>query len=102
MEGIFRRMRANVRLKISMFRKYVAYAVIPAIVSLALADRAVIDNYPGAPIDPTAPQPPTWMVCWHVVSFFGLLIISLISIPRWQSFAGLLAWVFFIYVASKI
>ena len=33
---------ANMRVKYSTFRKYVAYAVIPAIVSLALADRVMI------------------------------------------------------------
>jgi hypothetical protein len=94
-------MKANMRVNFSVIQKYVAYAVIPMFVSLALADRVMIDNYPGAPIDPTAPQPPTWMVWWHVISFFGLLIISLISIPRWQSFVGLLLWGLFIYVASK-
>lgn len=84
-----------------MLRRYIAYAVIPAIASLALADRVMIDQYPGARIDPMAPQPPTWMVYWHIISFFGLLITSLVSIPRWQSFVGLLALGGLIYIASK-
>src|SRR5215212_6758156 len=57
-------MGANSRVKISMLRKYMTYAVIPAIASLALADRVMIDKYPGARIDPMAPQPATWMVYW--------------------------------------
>jgi hypothetical protein len=95
-------MRTNMRVKISKLRNFCAYAVIPAIISLALADRLLVDNYPAARIYREAPQPPAWLVWWHAISFIGLLIISLISIPRWQSFAGLLAWVFFLYVASKI
>ena len=89
------------QVKISMLRKYIAYAVIPSIGSLALADRMMIDKFPGARVDLMAPQPPTWMVYWHVISFFALLITSLVSIPHWQAFVGLLALVGFIYIASK-
>ena len=88
-------------LSISALRKLAAWAVIPAFVSLVLAHEILITKYP-APIDyysdSSVPQLVLW---WRNGSLLTVLLLSLISIPKWQSLLGLGGVMVFLYFALK-
>jgi len=65
------------------------------IVSLMLAEKYLSSNF-VYPYNPHAP-PPGWALGWRLISFFAVVILSLISLPRWQSILGVLTALLFIY-----
>jgi hypothetical protein len=86
---------------LSKARKIAAWTVIPAFFSLIYAHNILITKYP-APIDYYAnSSEPQMVLWWRNASLLLVLFVSLLSIPRWQSFVGLLATGIFLYFALK-
>jgi hypothetical protein len=82
-------------------RKYLAWAIIPVFASLMIAHEILITKYPRTIGYSFAPEPPAWLLWWRNVSLFFVFLGSLLTLPRWQSFLGLLALGAFLYFALK-
>jgi hypothetical protein len=65
------------------------------IASLLLAEKYLSSNF-VYPYNPHVP-PSRWELGWRLVSFFGVILLTLISLPRWQSIVGILTVLLFIY-----
>jgi uncharacterized membrane protein len=72
-----------------------SWSVLVMIASLLLAEKYLSSNY-VYPYIPHAP-PSRWELGWRLVSFFGVIVFSLISLPRWQSILGVVTILLFIY-----
>jgi hypothetical protein len=88
-------------LRIKKARRVVAWISLLFAASLLISHNMII-GYPGAIGYQGAPRPPRWMYEWRYWSLMLTLILSLISLPRWQSFVGLGIAVVFLYFESLI
>lgn len=85
-------------------RRIAAWLVIPALISLYLANQNLIKSYPSGAIwmvrDSGMPRPSlfVWLLWWRNTSFLLALAASLISLPRWQSVLGIVGLILFMYL----
>ena len=83
---------------VANLRTFSAWTLLLAIVSLFISSYWISENYPGMWYAPSPPAPPPGMIRWRMISFEAVLIGSLSSIPKWQSwigFASMFVWAFF-------
>jgi hypothetical protein len=85
----------------STLRKFAAWAVIPAFISLVIAHEIIITKYPSAIGYSSAPRLPQWLLWWRNGGLLTVVLFSLISIPKWQSLLGLSGVIIYLYFALK-
>lgn len=85
---------------VSSIRTVTAWLVIVALVSM-LAAEEMIRGYPRPwPGDFPMPAALQWIIYWRNVSLLALVILIVVSIPRWQSLIGIAALaIFFAFFA---
>jgi hypothetical protein len=83
-------------------RNVATQLIAPMIVSLFVATYFIESRYPTYISATGGPRGPEWMYHWRVLSALMVLVFSLLSLPRWQSFAGLLSLIFLAYMARGI
>ena len=83
--------------KFSKFRDIATRLIAPLIVIFFVSHYFIEASYPSSIAMTGGPRGPDWI--YHLQTLNGLLIVvfSLIALPRWQSFAGLLSQAIFIY-----
>jgi hypothetical protein len=71
--------------------------IAPLIVIFFVSSYFIESRYPAVISMTGGPRGPEWI--YHLRALNGLLILvfSLVSLPRWQAFAGLLSLVIFLY-----
>jgi hypothetical protein len=80
---------------IKKIRDVSSWAALVMIASLLMAEKFLSSRF-VYPYNPNEP-PPAWALNWRLGSVCLLLVLSLISLPRWQSILGLLTLVLFVY-----
>jgi hypothetical protein len=83
-------------------RNVATQLIAPMIVSFYVASYFIESRYPTSIAATGGPRGPEWMYYWRLVSALMVLMFSLLSLPRWQSFAGFLSLVFFAYMERGI
>jgi hypothetical protein len=78
-------------------RSRALWLIAPTVVSLFVSSYVIESNYPGEISSVGGPRAPEWMYYWRLSSLLLLLLFSLVSLPRWQSFAGLVCILIFFF-----
>jgi hypothetical protein len=69
-------------------RRRLAWAIIPAFGVLLIAHEILITQYPRTIGYSFAPEPPASLLWLRNVSLIVVLVASLLTLPRWQSFCA--------------
>jgi hypothetical protein len=94
---------STVRLWASRVRSVAAWLVLPAFVSMFVANKQLNTKYPG-PFPAYLPRPGEleWLLWWRNWSLIALVVCALVSLPRWQSLVGLGALLLFFLLFGGI
>jgi hypothetical protein len=83
---------------LTTIRKYTKWLIFLAIINLLIADSIAESNFPREiTYAGGGPKPPAWLANWGIISIWLVLLLSLISLPKWQSFLGIAF--LFVYLA---
>jgi hypothetical protein len=83
--------------KFSKFRDVATRLIAPLIVVFFVSAYFIESRYPVAISATGGPRGPEWIYQCHVANGLLILVFSLVALPRWQGFAGLLSLVIFAY-----
>ena len=83
--------------KFSKVRNVATRLIVPLIVIFVVLTYFIESKYPVAISMAGGPRGPGWMYDCRTLDGLLLLVFSLLALPRWQAFAGLLTLVFFAY-----
>ena len=83
--------------KFSRIRDVVTRLIAPLIVIFFVSSYFIEANYPAVISATGGPRGPEWIYHWRTLNGLLIVVFSLIALPRWQSFAGLLSQVIFLY-----
>jgi len=91
------------RLWISRVRKVAAWLIIPVLASAFIAHQVIISKY-ILPWPYGAPRPRNldMLLLWRNGSLLLAVFCVLVSLPRWQSIAGLIGIIMFFYFFGSI
>ena len=78
-------------------RPAASWLIALAVISLFISSYAIESHYPGEISSVGGPRAPEWMYYWRLSSLLLLLLLSLVSLPKWQSFAGFVCVVIFFF-----
>jgi hypothetical protein len=86
------------RIWFTRIRTVAAWLVIPAFLSMYIANEQLNNTYPGGPWPSWVERPKglELMLMWRNYSLIIMLVASLISIPRWQSIVGIVGLALFL------
>ena len=89
---------SNFRHWITRIRTVAAWLVLPAFLSMYIANEQLNSTYPGGPWPSGLERPRVLelMLMWRNYSLLVVLGASLISIPHWQSIIGIVGLVIFL------
>ena len=76
--------------------------IAPLIVIFFVASYFIESKYPASIAMTGGPRGPEWIYQGHLVNALLILVFSLLALPRWQAFAGLLSQVIFAYMHRGI
>jgi hypothetical protein len=78
-------------------RKRTAWVVLFAVISLLVSHYCIEKSYPTTIAYSGGPRAVEWMYYWRAISLIITFLLSLLTIPRWQSIIGIIGtlWVFF-------
>lgn len=71
--------------------------IAPAIVIFFVSSYFIESSYPTAIAATGGPRGPEWIYHWRVFNGLLIMVFSLLALPRWQAFLGLLSLVIFAY-----
>ena len=83
--------------KFSKVRDVATRLIAPLIVIFFVSSYFIEANYPTSIAATGGPRGPEWIYQWRVLNGLLILVFSLLALPRWQSFAGLLSLVIFAF-----
>lgn len=91
------------RLWISRVRKTTAWLAIFTLASLFVAEQVLISKYilPW-PAGMPRPRDLDLLLLWRNLSFLLTVFFSLVSLPRWQSIAGIVGIALFLYFFGAV
>ena len=72
--------------------------IAPLIVIFFVASYFIESKYPATIAMTGGPRGPEWMYIGRTLNGLLILVFSLLALPRWQAFAGLLSIVIFAYI----
>ena len=76
--------------------------IAPLIVIFFVASYFIESKYPAAIAMTGGPRGPEWIYHGRVLNGLLILVFSLLALPRWQAFAGLLSLALFAYLHRGI
>ena len=83
--------------KFSKVRNVVTWVIVPLIVIFVALSYYIESKYPVAIAATGGPRGPDWLYDCRNLDGLLLLVFSLLALPRWQAFAGLLTLALFVY-----
>jgi hypothetical protein len=91
---------ANKSSMISKGRAIAAFVVIPALISMFVAhQQLLLPKYCCMPWSEGHPnRPPEWIFLWRNCSLLLIVIASIASLPKWQSWVGLAGTALFLFL----
>jgi hypothetical protein len=84
------------------FRDVATQLIAPLIVIFFVASYFIESYYPASIAMTGGPRGPDWIYAVRNLDGLLLLVFSLLALPRWQAFAGLLSQVLFAYMHRGI
>ncbi len=78
---------------VSRIRTIAAWLVLAACVNFFVADHYVDVHHPM--MGYFSPRPPHALLMWRNGSLIAMVVLTLVSIPRWQSFVGVASLIVF-------
>jgi hypothetical protein len=88
--------------KFSKVRDVATRLIAPLIVIFFVATYFIEASYPASISMTGGPRGPEWIYEVRLLNGLLILVFSLLSLPRWQAFAGLLSLVIFAYLHRGI
>lgn len=88
--------------KFSKARDIATRLIAPLIVIFFVASYFIESKYPAAIAMTGGPRGPECIYVGRVLTGVLILVLSLLALPRWQAFAGLLSLVIFAYMHRGI
>lgn len=88
--------------KFSKFRDVATRLIAPLIVIFFVASFFIESKYPASISMTGGPHGPEWIYFGRTLNGLLILVFSLLALPRWQAFAGLLSQVLFAYMHRGI
>ena len=84
------------RIWISRVRTVAAWLIPVAYLSLIIANKYLMDNYPR--MGYFGPHAPESVLMWRNGSLIAVAVCIIVAIPRWQSLAGIIALIIFFFL----
>lgn len=84
--------------KFRKVRDVATQLIAPLIVIFFVASYFIESKYPVSIAATGGPRGPDWIYEVRLLNGLLILVFSLLSLPRWQAFAGLLSLVLFAYL----
>jgi len=72
--------------------------IAPLVVIFFVASYFIESKYPATIAMTGGPRGPEWIYIGRTLNGLLILVFSLLALPRWQAFAGLLSIVIFAYI----
>lgn len=88
--------------KFSKVRDIATRLIAPLIVIFFVASYFIESKYPATIAMTGGPRGPEWIYIGRTLNGLLILVFSLLSLPRWQAFAGLLSLTIFAYMHRGI
>lgn len=88
--------------KFSKVRDVATRLIAPLIVIFFVASYFIESKYPATIAMTGGPRGPEWIYIGRTLNGLLILVFSLLSLPRWQAFAGLLSLMLFAYMHRGI
>ena len=88
--------------KFSRFRDVATQLIAPLIVIFFVSTYFIEASYPAVISMTGGPRGPDWIYNAHILNALLLLAFSVLALPRWQAFAGLLSLMLFAWMHRGI
>ena len=88
--------------KFSKLRDAATQLIAPLIVIFFVSSYFIEASYPASISTTGGPRGPEWSYYGRTSNGLLILVLSLLALPRWQAFAGLLSLVIFAYLHRGI
>ena len=88
--------------KFSKVRDTATRLIAPLIVIFFVGSFFIESKYPAAISMTGGPRGPEWIYVGRISTGLLILVFSLLALPRWQAFAGVLSQVIFAYMHRGI
>lgn len=92
----------NVSGKFSRVREVATLLIAPLIIIFFVSSYFIQSRYPVSISATGGPRGPEWIYCGRALNGLLVLVFSLLALPRWQAFAGLLSLLIFCYMLRGI